>query len=334
MTDETLRFDAAINPYGCSPRVEEALVEFARSRSYNHYGEQRGETLRDRLADHLGVSPEHIIVYNGSGEALMWLFISRLLFEKGRLAIPSPTYERFLLAGQRCATKVVEIPLSPGDFALPVETFIDEGQRHNVTMALMSNPNNPSGNLLLNDHSLDRMLCELPECLFVIDEAYADYTGKSYATWVRERENLVILRTFSKAYGLAGLRIGYAVANPDIIRGLTAFQIPWSVDSMALVAAITALADQAYLRQTVCQIHADREVLKAGLAQISGIEVYPSDTNFFLIRLVDIDPEHAIIALAKNQIRVRRRSDMPDYIRITSLLPAENERLLDTITNL
>ena len=328
-----LHFDAAINPYGPSPRVEAALVAFARSRAYRFYGEQRAESLRDRLADHLGLTPEHLIVFNGAGEALVWLFVSRLLLERGRLLAPYPSYERFVDAGKRCA-EVVEVPLAPGDFSLPVDRVIEAGRRREVTMGLLSNPNNPSGNLLLDDESLSCLLDALPQCLWVVDEAYADYAGVTFAPWVQERKNLVVLRTFSKAYGLAGLRVGYAVAHPEIIRRLAALQIPWCVDSMALVAAEAALADQAYLKQVAARILADCEALGAGLSRIPGFQVYPSAANFFLVRLHGIDTKRLKAHLATHRIQVRSRPDMPDCVRVTSLTPEENAYLLDVVSRL
>ena len=129
MPQDMLRFDAAINPYGCSPKVVAALVEFARSKQYRLYGEERAESLREELAAHLGLQPGNLLVYNGTGEALVWLFLSQLLLPRARLLMPYPSYERFVMVGKRCAAEVVEAPLDPGDFSLPVDQFIETGRQ-------------------------------------------------------------------------------------------------------------------------------------------------------------------------------------------------------------
>ena len=245
MNDKWLRFDAATNPYGPSPKVREAMAAFAHTGDFSRYSdEERAESLRGDLAAHWGLSPDHFIVYNGSGEAVVWLFLARLLLEQQRLLIPSPSYERFVALGQRCAAEVIPVPLHEEDFALVPERFIEAGRQSGARVLLLSSPNNPTGNLLCGDVEMTRLLDQLPDCLCIVDEAYADYAGHSYVPWVQERENLVVLRTFSKAYGMAGLRIGYAVGPKPVIAALSQMQVPWAVNALSLVAAQAALADQ------------------------------------------------------------------------------------------
>lgn len=335
MAQDVLRFDAAINPYGCSPKVVEALIEFARSKQYRLYGEERAETLREELAAHLGLAPENLLVYNGTGEALVWLFLSQLLLPRARLLLPHPSYERFVTAGRRCAAEVVELPLDPQDFSLPVEQLIETGRRKKVAVGLLSSPNNPSGNLIIDATSLSRLLDGLPECLWIVDEAYADYPGLSFAAQVRQQPNLVVLRTFSKAYGLAGLRVGYVAAHETLAQRLSQFQIPWAVNSMSLAAARAALEDQEYLRDVVARIRADCAQFRAALGKVPHFQtVHHSDANFFLVRLGTMEADALKVRLQERQIRVRTRPDMPHHARITCLTPAENQRLLDALKEL
>ena len=202
-------------------------------------------------------------------------------------------------------------------------------------MGLLSSPNNPSGNLLIDATSLSRLLDGLPECLWIVDEAYADYPGLSFAGQVLQRPNLVVLRTFSKAYGLAGLRVGYAAAHETLIQRLSQFQIPWAVNSMSLAAARAALEDQEYLRWVLGQIGADCVQFREGLERQPLIErVYPSQANFFLAKLRSWEAEALKARLEERQIRVRTRPDMPHHVRLTCLTPAENQRLLDALREL
>ena len=172
------------------------------------------------------------------------------------------------------------------------------------------------------------LLDELPDCLCIVDEAYADYAGHSYVSWVQERENLVVLRTFSKAYGMAGLRVGYAIGPKPVIAALGQMQVPWAVNELSLVAARAALADQGYLQEIVAQIRGDCQALYEGLSERMWLRAYPSAANFFWVRCGGIGSERLRAGLEKRQIRVRWRQDAPGFVRLTSLRTQDNEYLL------
>lgn len=332
MNDKWLRFDAATNPYGPSPKVREALAAFARTGDFSRYDdEERAESLRRDLAAHWGLSPDHFIVYNGSGEAVVWLFLARLLLEQQRLLVPAPSYERFVALGQRCATEVIPVPLDEADFALVPERVIEAGRRSGARVLLLSSPNNPTGNLLCGSREMAQLLAALPDCLCIVDEAYADYAGHSYVPWVRERANLVVLRTFSKAYGLAGLRIGYAIGPKPVIAALGRMQVPWAVNALSLAAAGAALADQRYLHEVVAQIRRDGQVLYEGLNERSWLRAYPSAANFFWVRCEGVGPARLQAGLEKRRIRARWRQDAPGFVRLTSLRPQDNDYLLTAL---
>jgi histidinol-phosphate aminotransferase len=331
VSEHVLAFDQAINPYGCSPKVAEAMAAFALSRSYRFYGDPDARALREKLAAHHGLAPENLLVYNGAGEALVWIFVARLLLPQARLLVPYPAYERFVAVGARTAAEVVEVPLDPQDFSLDIDRVIETARARGAGVALLSNPNNPTGNLLVDEAAMARLLDEVPELLWIVDEAYADYAGVSHASWVAERRNLVVLRTFSKAYGLAGLRVGYAVGHVEEMTRLSAFRLPWNVGSMSLVAAETAIDDQEYLKDVVGKIRADREAFGAMLRSVPGLRPYPSDANFYLVALDGLNPPRLLEHLAAQRIRVRTRPDMPSHIRVTSLLPEQNARLVEAL---
>lgn len=331
--DETLHFEAAINPYGCSPRVVEALERFSRSKQYTAYGDQTALALREQLAALHGLSPDNFVVYNGAGEALAWLYVLRLVMRRGRLVVPHPSYERFVEAGRRCAEELIEVPLDPETYALDAARLAEEARRRGATLGLVSSPNNPSGNVLLDGDALARLLDGAPECLWVIDEAYADYPGASFARLTAERANLVVLRTFSKAYGLAGLRVGCAVAHTAVASQLASVRLPWSVNSMSLAAASAALSDQPYLAQTVARIRDDCRDFHASLSAVPFIHAHPTDANFFLTRVADGLAPRLTRHLADRRLIVRTRPDMPDHLRITSLLPHDNLRLLQALAD-
>jgi histidinol-phosphate aminotransferase len=331
MNAADLRFDAAVNPYGCSPAVVEALEEAVRARAYRHYGDPDAGSLREKLARHFDLTPGHFLVYNGCGEGLVWQCVSRLLLKRRVFICPAPSYERFVAVGRRCAAEVVEVPLETAGWRLPVERFIEEARRHQASLAMISSPNNPTGNRLLDEASLATLLEALPGCTFIVDEAYAEYLGTSFAPLVSRFPNLVVLKTFSKAYGLAGLRVGYIVASPGVIADAKAFQIPWSVDTLALVAAEAALADQAYLHKIVAQIRADVATFGHELADIPYLRPSPTEANFFLAALQGMDDDRVSSALTARGLTARRRADMPGYLRLTCMTAEANQVLLSTL---
>ena len=267
----------------------------------------------------------------GLGRLVVWLFLARLLLKQQRLLIPSPSYERFVALGQRCAAEVISVPLHEEDFALVPERFIEAGRQSGARVLLLSSPNNPTGNLLYDDAEMARLLNELPDCLCIVDEAYADYAGYSCVPWVQERENLVVLRTFSKAYGMAGLRVGYAIGPKPVIAALSQMQVPWAVNALSLVAAQAALADQGYLQEIVAQIRSDCQALYEGLNERPWLRAYPSAANFFWVRCEGIGPDRLRAGLEERRVRVRWRQDAPGFVRLTSLRPQDNEYLLTAL---
>jgi histidinol-phosphate aminotransferase len=325
--DPSLRFDAAINPHGCSPGVVAALEDAVRARGYRHYGDPDAGRLRGLLSAHFDLPPESFLVYNGCGEGLVWQCLLRLLLPRGTFICPAPSYERFVAVGARSARHIVDVRLDPASWRLPLSTFVDEARRSDANVAMISSPNNPTGNCLLDEASLVELLRALPACTVIIDEAYAEYTGRSFAPLVRRFDNLVVLKTFSKAYGLAGLRVGYVVAHPRVAAEARRYQIPWSVDSLALLAAETALDDQAYLAEIVARIRRETEAFGLALARFDWACVYPTDANFHLVELTGIEYAQLAPALARRGLVVRRRDDMPAYVRVTCMTPEANERL-------
>jgi histidinol-phosphate aminotransferase len=327
--DPSLRFDAAINPHGCSPAVVAALEDAVRARGYRHYGDPDAGRLRGLLGAHFDLPPECFLVYNGCGEGLVWQCLTRLLLPRGTFICPAPSYERFVAVGARSARHIVEVPLERPAWRLPLAAFVDEARRAEADVAMISSPNNPTGNCLLDEASLVELLRALPTCTVIVDEAYAEYTGRSFAPLVRRHENLVVLKTFSKAYGLAGLRVGYVVAHPRVAAEARRYQIPWSVDSLALLAAETALGDQDYLRTIVARIRAEVAAFGSALARFDFARVFPTDANFHLVELRGIEHGDLAPALARRGLVVRRRDDMPAHVRVTCMSADANARLLE-----
>jgi histidinol-phosphate aminotransferase len=327
-----LRFDAAINPHGCSLAVVSALEAAVRSRDYRHYGDPDASALRAQLATHHDLPANSFLVYNGCGDAWLWQCLTRLMMTQGTFICPSPSYERFVGVAERCARQVVEVPLEQPGWTFPLARFIDEARASSAGLAMISSPNNPTGNLLLDEQTLVALLTALPACTVVVDEAYAEYAGTTFAPLVKRFENLIVLKTFSKAYGIAGLRVGYVVAPTRLAAEARRFQIPWAVDTLALAAAEAALSDQSYLREIVARIGGEVADFGAALRKLDYLRVFPTAANFYLVELTGgVDYKRLAPALARRGIVVRRRDDMPRHMRVTCMAAEANQVLLDAL---
>jgi histidinol-phosphate aminotransferase len=332
VTQQPLHFDAAINPYGCAPSVLSAIAAATTWAGLHGYGDPDAGALRRGLARHWDLAPENFVAYNGSGEGFVWLCLTRLMWPRRALVCPYPSYERFVEVARRCATSVVEVPLDPETWALPLPGLIDAVRASDAAAVMISSPNNPTGNDLLDEDRLQALVAAIPSTLVIVDEAYADYSGRSFAPLVRRFPNLVVLKTFSKAYGLAGLRVGYVVAPEPVTAALRAVQIPWAVDTLALAGAEAAVADQGHLTAISARIRTEVAAFGQALAASAGLRVYPTDANFFLVEPRSPDDRARIErCLAERHLIVRRRPDMPERFRVTCMTPEMNGVLLEAL---
>ena len=206
--------------------------------------------------------------------------------------------------------------------------FIEAGRQSGARVLLLSSPNNPTGNLLCGDAELARLLDELPDCLCIVDEAYADYAGHSFVPWVQERKTWWCCGPFPKHTAWLVCGVGYAIGPKPVIAALSQLQVPWAVNALSLVAARAVLADQGYLQEIVAQIRGDCKVLYEGLNERPWLRAYPSAANFFWVRCEGIGPERLRAGLEERRVRVRWRQDAPGFVRLTSLRPQDNEYLL------
>jgi len=324
--EDVAKLDQNENPYGCSPKVREALGRFA---WYHVYPDPEHRELRDRLAEYAGVSAESIVVGNGSDELIELLL--HLLVEPGdRVVSAGPTFGYYSTAAYAAGASYVTVPRG-ASFEVDVNAIaaaVDERTK----LVLIASPNNPTGNA--TPIATIRCLLEL-EALIVVDEAYFEFAGRSAVELLRTGpiENLIILRTFSKWAGLAGLRLGYGIFPPELIDPLLGLKPPYSVGQAAEVAGIASLDDLAYLQSTVSRILAERVRLNTGLAASGLFRTYPSDANFIFADLIGRSAAEVQRALAERAILVRRYSGrrLENSLRISVGRPEHTDRLLSAI---
>jgi histidinol-phosphate aminotransferase len=322
--ERIVKLDANENPYGCSPKVQQAL---ATTRGFHLYPDPAQEDLRPAVAAYAGADARSILVGNGSDELIDLLM--RALLDPGDEVLDfTPTFGMYAFNAQHFAARVVEVPRNDR-FEIDVEQALSAvGPR--TKLAFVATPNNPTGNSV-SVHVVERLLAT--GRVIVVDEAYAEFSGETFVPMVRERDNLVVLRTFSKWAGLAGLRVGYGVLPETIAQHLWKLKPPFNVNLAAVVAVRATLDDVAHLRGNVARIVAERERMAGILAGIPFLRLFLSQANFILCRVLGRDAFQVRQGLAGRGILVRyyRHPRLRDCLRITVGRPEDTDRLVEAL---
>jgi len=318
-----LRLDFNENTVGCAPEVVRALRRALTTEMLTRYPEY-GES-RQVLADYFGFKPEEMLLTNGTDDAIK--AICDAFVDPGdALLVPSPTfpvYEFF----HKVAGGTVERVRCDERFHLPAETLISAINKKTRWIAL-SSPNNPTGTEI-SKSDLRNVLESAPEVLVLVDEAYFDYSGHTVLPWIRKHENLLVSRTFSKAFGLAALRMGFIFGHPELVELLHRTQNPFQVNALALAAASIAIQHEEHVKKYVAQVRISRERVYRWL-ESRGIAYVRSAANFILTRVGEHAPEIAQRLRAEG-ILVRDWSYDPNlqgYLRFTVGSGVQTRRLL------
>ncbi|MBE3071245.1 MAG: histidinol-phosphate transaminase [Planctomycetes bacterium] len=324
--ERVIKLNTNENPYPPSPRVLEALRTMDGT-VLRKYPDPMANKVRDLVAGLFGVGRDNVLCGNGSDE-LLTLVVRAFVGEGERLAYPTPTYSLYpvLATIQNAAT--VEAP-THDDFAMPVE----ELERTRARLLILCNPNAPTG-VFTPVETIDR-IADRFDGVVVVDEAYVDFSADHAMRLAKERPNVLVLRTLSKSYSLAGLRFGYAVGPDDLIEGLAKVKDSYNVDAVSIELAAAALGDQAWMLANAEKVRRERARLSMRLADL-GFAVTPSEANFVLARVPDGAGRTWYENLKADGILVRYW-DLPrltDKLRITVGSPEENDALLAALERL
>ncbi len=312
------------NPSSPSPKVALAIGRELAEGGGNLrlYPDPAGRRLREEAARVYGFSPEEVLAGNGSDE-LLAILVRAVVPEGGRIVTPAPTYVLYRTLAAVQGAELVEVPF-PRDFSLPEDLFEKEGR-----LLFLANPNSPSGNV--HPEAEARRLSRAFPGLVVIDEAYVDFAETSLIHLAHEEPNVVVLRTFSKSFSLAGLRCGLAFASREIVSQLWKVRDSYNLDRLALAGAAAALEDLEWMEENRRKIVRTRETLTRGLENF-GFEVLPSQANFVFAR-TDRDAGEIHRGLKERKVLVRYFDDegLRDGLRITVGTDREVGRLLEEL---
>ncbi len=327
--NEIVKLDANENPYGPHPAVAEALAEYA---YYHIYPDPQQTELREALSAYLGTPAEYILPSHGADELLDYL--CRLFLVPGDAIINTPpTFGMYSFDAKLAGAEVIDAWRGDG-YHVDVDAICQLAHAPVPKLLFLTSPNNPSGTWLPDDDL--RRLLELP-LMVVLDEAYVEFAAaKSRARWVLEYDNLVVLRTFSKAAGIAGLRLGYGIFPAWLMPYLWKFKQPYNVNVAASVAGLASLRHANEMGSIVEKIKAERDRLFRALQTVPYLFPFPSSANFVLCRVERWEAAALKLALEQRGILVRyyHKPGLENCIRISVGRPEQTDRLLAELRRL
>ncbi len=351
----TLPINLGLNDGTYAPQaVADAMVRLATRTGLRNYSEGSNLRLREAIARKDGVSPDNVFVHNGSGPILKMVIpflvrreikksavriIKHLTVKRGYpLVTPRLTYSKVPKKGAKAGLTVQMVPLEPEDgFTLDVSK-VEAAVRRRDSFVYICTPNNPTGNVLIQKHEVERLARAYPRSIFWIDEAYVQYIDENEHEYVAplagQLPNVMVGRTFSFAYGMAGLRLGYLLADSELVKALNAQLTDYRVGTLHEELGIAALEDADHLPDLRRRCAEARSVLIQGFSRFEGVEVYPSQTNFIFGRFTDgrtgawLRGELEKRGVLIKQFDAWGDENYDEYFRLTVGTPEENEYLV------
>ena len=325
--EEIVKLDANENPYGASPKVKEALTQA----NYLHiYPDPEANELREAISHYTGIPKEYLLAGMGADELID--LVLRVVLSPGDGVVDCPpSFGMYPFSTAVNAGQYIPVPRRD-DFSLNIEAIEQTvAQNPRAKVLFICSPNNPNGGVI-GDENLRRLLA-LP-VLVVLDEAYVEFSGcPSRMNWVQAYENLVVLRTFSKLAGLAGLRVGYGAFPQWLLPHLWKVKQPYNVSVAASVAAMAALQDKDWLQEKVYLIVQERERLQVALAEFDFLQPYPSCSNFVLCGVNGRSARDLKLALEQDGVFVRYfdKPGVDNCIRVSVGRPSDTMHLLEAL---
>jgi histidinol-phosphate aminotransferase len=322
---DKLRLDFNENTVGCSPRVIEAIRENIAAPDLAVYPEYGG--AKEAIASYFQVSPDQFVFTNGTDEAIQ-VFINTYVDDGQQVLVLKPAYAMYRFYAEVAGASIREVEYTPPDLDFPLQEVL-AAITPETRAVIISNPNNPTGTGL-SLLGIERILNRARKAVVFVDEAYYEFSGVTAITEIERVPNLFVSRTFSKVFGMAAMRLGCLFSHAANIQFLHKAQSPYSVNSLAVLAAQAAVEDTTYIESYVAEVLAARELLCVGLERL-GIGYVPSSANFVLGRLgkraVEVRDR-----LRERGILVRDRSyEAPGCVRMTVGTREQTRRLLEAL---
>jgi len=314
--------------YDLPPAVKKKLLARLKKLALNRYPTVQPERLQKKLAKVLGVKPEQLLFTNGSNVLIQVLIQSMTI--KGKVMSVEPGFSLFESISGFFENRYVFVRLEAPDFRLPLKKFLATMKRERPKIIFIANPNAPTANLFPEEDLL--AILREAKCPVVIDEAYFQFCGATMLPYLKRFSHLIILRTFSKGYGLGGARVGYMVARKELVDELRKALLPYCVPVLSEEAALVALEHRGYFDKVIREVLSERERVFAAMKEIPKLKFYPSQTNFILFRVKN--PASCLKHLMKKGVLIRDMSGkhgLAGCLRVTIGAPKENSAFLKAI---
>ncbi len=325
-SNQIIKLNANENPFGEILNLTEDLSSI----NIHEYPDPNQKKLRLALSEYTGAKFEQIVASSGSDE-LIDILIRLFLDPDDKLIDAQPTFGMYEFLAKIQGAEVVSVSRND-DFSIDLEA-ISKCLDNKTKLIFIASPNNPTGNIIKIDELVELLNKKI---IVVVDETYFEFCGESYSNLINDYENLIIIRSFSKWAGLAGLRIGYAISNPEIIKRIIQIKQPYNINSAAEHVAIKAMNNKNKLFKKVNILMEQKDKIYKFLLKKSEIKVYPSKANFVLCDLKDLSADEIYEGLAKKGIFVRKFSNnfLSNALRISAGTPEQTRKLLQELEKL
>ena len=328
--DHCVKLDANESPFGLPMEIFAEISKEFDKLQFHRYPDPRADRLRTAISKMIDVDKDMIVVGNGSDELIGYIF---QIFTKPdvRVLFPSPTFSMYRIFSQIFGVSFTEIPLGT-NFELVDQTWQLHLNQYAKNLVFLAYPNNPTGNLFSED-ILHKILLR-SDTILILDEAYCEFSGKSLLSQIHQHPNLIITRTFSKAYGLAGIRCGYMVAHPDIVSEVNKVRMPYNLNSFSQTVAMLMVKHKENFRPYIKSILKERKRVYDTLATIDWCEPMPTDSNFILFR-TQKPADLVFHKVLSHGVLIRNLSCpglLENCLRVTIGTTEENKRFLSAIT--
>lgn len=331
-----IKLNANENPYGLPEEIIEEILRKAKNLEYSRYPNVNSAKLSEMVSSFWGLSRDNIVIGNGSDELIDYLV--KAFSEKGRKVIAAaPSFAMYKIYSMINGSSFVQIPLDQSNFSLNEDKVLEEAKKEDSSIVFIAYPNAPTGNYFAEDKIIK--IIEESGCLVVVDEAYYEFGKKTFVPLISRYDNLVILRTFSKAYSLASLRVGYLLSNPEIINEVRKVKSPFNVNTFSQLAAQVVFENKEILKDSIEKIIKERERLTDGINKLPPFKAHPSQTNFVLVEVGSKENSDLVYEnLLKQGILVQTVSNpifstSRYFLRITIGNKEENDILIKSLEN-
>jgi histidinol-phosphate aminotransferase len=329
--DVAVRLNTNESPYPPPAEFMNDLAARVGQLVLNLYPDREARELREGLATRVGTLTDHLWVANGSNEVILQFLLAFGGYERKAMTF-EPTYPMHSNLVRVSGTRLLRARRNP-DFSMHIEASVEAIRTQQPDIVFLCSPNNPTGNSM-SEEDIDA-ICRAAPGLVLLDEAYAEFSGVSFIRLVEDHDHLVVSRSFSKAWRLAGARLGYLIAQPWIVEEIQKTRLPYHLSALSQAVGLTALQHAEELMSTVETIRHERDRLWRELSTTSGITAFPSDANFIFFRSDVTAGTKVWEGLLERGVLIRDFSDLPsceEHLRVSVGTPEQDERFLEALS--